>query len=181
MLMTQEFGGLLVGEIALGPQEWAAIVAVILGAFGLFIANLFQAMKARAEAQKTNAEAQEIRKHQKEVLAQFENNGGSTLKDATDRIEQNLKDVSGRLEAQLRTIRGELGFQRREILRLAEVDDQDRDLTNEAQREIKKLMSGIQEDLKRHVDDVPNVLDKTKKEILATIESEEKGQQNAVK
>ena len=149
-------------EIILSADKWAAIIAVVLGALGLFIANLFQAIKTRAEAKKTRAEAEQISKHQQEVLDQFKNNGGSTMKDATDRIEQNLKDVSGRLEAQLRTIRGELGFQRREILRLAEVDDQDRELANEGLKDMRRLMGNIEADLKRHVDDVPNVLSKTK-------------------
>lgn len=142
-------------EVILGASQWSAIIAAVLGAFGLFIANLFQAMKARAEAQKTREEAKEISKRQEAVLSQFKNNGGSSMKDATDRI-----------EAQLKTIRGELGFQRREILRLAEVDDQDRELTNEIYKDIQKSFGKIETDLKNHIDDTPNVVDRAQKEVL---------------
>ena len=160
-------------EIILSADKWAAIIAVILGALGLFIANLFQAIKTRAEAHKTRAETGEIMKHQKEVLDQFKNNGGSTMKDATDRIEQNLKDVSGRLEASLRTIRCELAFQRRETLRLAEVDDQDRELANEIYKDMRRLMGNLDQDLKRHIEDVPNVI--SKEYILETLNEEKEG------
>lgn len=142
-------------EVILGANQWVAIITAVLGAFGLFIANLFQAMKARAEAQKTREEAKEISKRQEAVLSQFKNNGGSSMKDATDRI-----------EAQLKTIRGELGFQRREILRLAEVDDQDRELTNEIYKDIQKSFGKIETDLKNHIDDTPNVVDRAQKEVL---------------
>lgn len=163
-------------EIILGANQLAAILAVVLGAFGLFIANLFQAIKAKAEAQKTRAEAAEIKKNQKQVLDQFKNNGGSTLKDATDRIEENLKDATGRLEAQLRTIRGELGFQRREIIRLAEVDVQDRELAHEVHKDLKRLMVNVEDDLKKHITSLPVVLENTKTEILKSlVEKEQKG------
>ena len=142
-------------EVILGANQWVAIITAVLGGFGLFIANLFQAMKARAEAQKTREEAKEISKHQEAVLSQFKNNGGSSMKDATDRI-----------EAQLKTIRGELGFQRREILRLAEVDDQDRELTNEIYKDIQKSFVKIETDLKNHIDNTSNAVDRVQKEVL---------------
>lgn len=168
-------------EVILGANQWAAIIVAVLGAFGLFIANLFQAMKARAEAQKTREETKEISKRQEAVLSQFKNNGGSSMKDATDRIESQLTETSNRIEAQLKTIRGELGFQRREILRLAEVDDQDRELANEVHKDIRRIMSSIEQDLKRHIDEVPNVLSNVKKDIIETLEHDERGQQNATK
>ena len=169
----REFGGLLVDEILLGAKEWTAIIVAILGAFGLFIANLVQAIKARADAQKTRAEAQEIRIRQQAVLDQFSNNGGATMKDATDRIEIQITETTGHLEAQLKTIRSELGFQRREILRLAEVDDQDRELANEMHKDIKKSLGEIKQDLKAHIDDTPNVVSKVQKEVLEILEKEE--------
>lgn len=161
-------------EVILGANQWAAIITAVLGAFGLFIANLFQAMKARAEAQKTREEAKEINKRQEALLSQFKNNGGSSMKDATDRIESQLTETFNRIEAQLKTIRGELGFQRREILRLAEVDDQDRELTNEIYKDIRKSFGKIETDLKNHIDDTPNVVDKAKKEVLDTVEKRKK-------
>lgn len=165
-------------EILLGAKEWTAIIVAILGAFGLFIANLVQVIKARAEAQKTRAEALEIGKRQQQVLDQFQNNGGSTLKDATDRIETHLMESTGRLESQLKTIRSELGFQRREILRLAEVDDQDRELANEVHRDIRNTLGDIRKDLKDHMDDTPNVVSRAQKEVLDILE---KRNQDAVK
>lgn len=165
-----------VDEIIKNIGELAGIAAVILGAFGLFIANLSQSIKARSEAQKTNAEAQEIRKHQKEVLDQFKTNGGSTMKDATDRIETDLKEFSKRMDSQLKNIRGEMSFQRREILRLAEVDDNDREATNELNKELKRGMSSIERNLQNHIDDVPNVITKVKTQVLETLNDEKRGQ-----
>lgn len=165
-------------EVILGANQWAAIIVAVLGAFGLFIANLFQAMKARAEAQKTREEAKEISKRQEAVLSQFKNNGGSSIKDATDRIENQLIESSNRIEAQLKTIRGELGFQRREILRLAEVDDQDREFANEIHKDIRKSLEKIEIDLKSHIDDTPNVVGRAQKEVLDILE---KRKQDATK
>lgn len=157
-------------EVILGANQWAAIIVAVLGAFGLFIANLFQAMKSRAEAQKTREEAKEISKRQEAVLNQFKKNGGSSMKDATDRIEIQLAEISNRIETQLQTIRGELGFQRREILRLAEVDDQDRELANEIHKDIRKSLGKIETDLKSHIDDTPSVVSKAQKEVLDILE-----------
>lgn len=147
-------------EVILGANQWAGIITVVLGAFGLFIANLSQAIKARAEAQKTREETEEIKKRQQQVLDQFKNNGGASMKDATDRIETHLMEITDRIEAQLTTIRGELGFQRREILRLAEVDDQDRELANEIHKDIRSSLGKIEVDLKTHIAEVPNTLTK---------------------
>lgn len=125
----------------------------------MFIVNLHQALKTRAETK-------EISRKQRAVLDQFKNNGGSSLKDATDRIEISLE-----------TIRGELSFQRREILRLAEVDDRDREMASETHKDLKKSLDSINKNLKEHIDDTPNVVSKAQTEVLAILE---KRKNNAV-
>lgn len=161
-------------EILLGTKEWVAIFVTVLGAFGLFIANLAQIIKTKAEAKKTRAETEEIKKRQQSVLDQFQNNGGSTLKDATDRIEDHLKETAASLNGQLEIIRGELGFQRREILRLAEVDDKDRELASEVHREIRNGIGEIKNTLTDHINDTPNIIAIAQKEVFDTLEKRER-------
>lgn len=143
-------------EIVLSADKWATIIVAILGALGLFIVNIYQAFKTRAETK-------EISRKQRDVLDQFKNDGGASLKDATDRI-----------EAQLKTIRGELSFQRREILRLAEVDDQDREFAGEVHKDLKKGLESIQKSLADHIADTPKVISKAQDEVLKMFEKRKK-------
>lgn len=145
---------------------WIGLILAVLASIGAFITTIVNVKKTSAETRKLTANQLdlhagqgEIKETQEQVLAQFKNNGGSTLKDSTDKIEELIHET-----------RSDLRGIRRDIGRLSDVDKEDRDRAVRENEKIYAIIAENQNELKRHIDEVPVILEKHQKETLKFIE-----------
>ena len=128
------------------PAWTAAEWAIILGALGAFVGSIVASLKVLAEITEIRARVHESDRKRDETLkvaqataAQLTNNGGASVRDAIDRIEQNqatlraevagVRDAIGDVKADVRGVKRDVG-------RLADQDTTDRTESNEAHKRL---------------------------------------------
>lgn len=122
---------------AWSPEEWA----LILGAVGVLVTSLAASMKVLAEISEIRARVEQSEQSRDQTLKvatqardELKNNGGSTVKDAVDRIEK-----------QIDLVREDVRGMKRDVGRLAEVDAEDREVAAETHAQIHRRIDYLYE------------------------------------
>lgn len=146
-------------------QILVPLIVSILTAVGALVAVIVNAQKTRAETKALSkalgSKQEQLHQGQQKVLAQFQNNGGSTMKDSTDEIKSLIRDT----QQDLRGIRRDIG-------RLSEIDMEDRQRAVREHERFYTVLSDLKKDLEEHIDDVPKVLKKHQEETLKLLEEQ---------
>ncbi len=152
MLSLPEFGELQVDDVTVVFIAWTPHIVLLLGAIGTIITVRAQASKTRAETDMIKEQQEQLHIGQKNIQAQFVNNGGSTMKDSIDDIRKELS-----------VIRSEMG-------RLSEVDILDRTYATKEHERFYMEIKDLQSELIGHIKEVPDKLKTHQEDTVKMIE-----------
>ncbi len=164
-------------------SAWLIIIpsiVALLGAIGLFWKQLFEAKKSNAEALELRYKTKAIQDSQTKILSEFQNNGGSTMKDSVDLIKKdNAKVVESiaRIEELLNNTNKDIRGLKRDIGRLGDVDVLDRQEAEKEHSRFYELIETLQKQLIAHIDEVPIVIQKAQEDTLKRLEEKRNGNQ----
>lgn len=159
---------------------WVTLSITVATTLGVLITQIVNARKTMVETKSLQQKQNTLAEGQEQILGQFKNNGGSTLKDANDDLkavtariekilEENSKAISDMQELQHET-RSDIQGIRRDAGRLADVDMEDRQRAVREHAEIVRLIDENRKDLSSHIAEVPGVINQIKEDILKAIE-----------
>ena len=135
------------------------LIISVMTAIGALITVVVNAKKTATETKVLQEQQHDLKEGQNKVLAQFKNNGGSTMKDATDKIEVLLHET-----------RADIRGMQKDIGRLAEVDMEDRQRAVREHERIYEAIAEVRNEVQEHIKEVPLVLKKSQEETIRMIQ-----------
>ena len=145
---------------------WVTMIIMILGAIGTLITVLVTARKTSIEATNLKNQQKLSENKQQKILDQFSTNGGSTMKDAVNRVEKKLTDILL-----------EQSGMKKDIGRLADVDNIDREISSKESDRFFNLLESTQTQIREtqkqissHIQEVPKILKDSQELTLKLLE-----------